>query len=273
MSSMTTFETHSNLEAWLKTRARIQSQNLSVGFVPTMGALHRGHLSLLEKARAENDIAVLSIFVNPTQFDNPEDLKKYPLRLENDLKLAKDAGCHHVLLPTPEEMYADGYKYRMSEADFSKKLCGAHRPGHFDGVLTVVLKLFGLVQPQRAYFGQKDFQQLELIRSMASAFFLKLEVIGLPTVRETDGLAMSSRNLRLNPAERERAPLFPRTLLSSLQQNQTAAQAAQALTRLGFTVDYVEDHELGPPVELRRFGAVHLGAVRLIDNVTQEEKL
>lgn len=267
------FTTHTDLSTWTTARRKIRDKNQSVGFVPTMGALHKGHLSLVEKARAENDVVVLSIFVNPTQFDNPEDLKKYPNRLESDLELAKAAGCDHVLLPNPETMYADNYKYRVVESDFSKKLCGAHRPGHFDGVLTVVAKLFGITQPRRAYFGLKDFQQFELIRSMARALFMDIEVIGLPTVRESDGLAMSSRNLRLSQAERERAPMFARTLLSSLQKNESPAVAVKELTRLGFVVDYVEDHDLGTPPETRRFGAAHLGAIRLIDNVTRKDVL
>jgi len=267
------FITHTDLKSWSETRRKIQKDGMSLGFVPTMGALHQGHLSLLEKARLENDIVVLSIFVNPTQFDNPEDLKKYPNRLTADLELAKSAGCDHVLLPTPESMYADNYKYRVAESTFSKKLCGAHRPGHFDGVLTVVMKLFGLTNPRRAYFGEKDFQQLELIRSMAEAFFMDVEVVGLPTVREKDGLAMSSRNLRLTESERALAPLFARTLLSSLQNNESPELAHAQLTRLGFIVDYVEDHELGTPPRRRRFGAVHVGAIRLIDNVTEKDKL
>ena len=134
----------------------------TVGFVPTMGALHRGHVSLLDRARAECDVVVLSIFVNPTQFNDPGDLAAYPITLDDDLAVAAAAGCDHVLLPDTDQVYPDGYRYQVTERDFSEELCGAHRPGHFDGVLTVVMKLFQIVAPSRAYFGEKDYQQLLL---------------------------------------------------------------------------------------------------------------
>lgn len=229
----------------------------SVGFVPTMGALHEGHGALLRRARAENQHVVLSVFVNPTQFNDPTDLEKYPRTLEADAKLARECGVDYLFLPDASSMYADGYHYKVNEDAFSKLLCGAHRPGHFDGVLTVVLKLFQLVRPDRAYFGEKDFQQLELIRGMVQAFFLDLEIVPVPTVRETDGLALSSRNIRLAPRERELAPSFARILGAS----PTATDARTALEHAGFDVDYVEDRDG------RRFGAVKLGGVRLIDNL------
>ena len=184
----------------------------TVGFVPTMGALHEGHASLIRQSAAENDLTVVSIYVNPTQFNNSDDLKKYPRTWEADLELARRAGAWAVLAPDYDEIYADGYRYRISENDFSKKLCGAHRPGHFDGVLTVVMKLLQIVQPKRAYFGEKDYQQLQLIRDMARTFFLRTEIIGTPTVREQDGLAMSSRNVRLTASGREKAPVIYREL-------------------------------------------------------------
>ena len=143
----------------------------SVGFTPTMGALHDGHGALLKKSASENDLTILSIFVNPTQFNNPDDLKKYPRTWEADLKLAKASGADFVIAPNYDEIYADNYRYKLSESDFSKKLCGAHRPGHFDGVLTVVMKLLQIVRPTRAYFGEKDYQQLKLISDMAQTFF------------------------------------------------------------------------------------------------------
>ena len=260
-------KTHSTLDAWLGERREIAASGKTIGFVPTMGALHEGHLSLLKRARQENDTVLLSIFVNPTQFDNPDDLKKYPVTLEKDLALAKAAGCDHVILPDKAMMYPDDYRYRVSESEFSKQLCGAHRPGHFDGVLTVVLKLFNIAQPTRAYFGEKDFQQLELIRGMAKAFFLNLEIIGCPTLREEDGLAMSSRNLRLTADERIKAPIFARTLRESLKEGASPDEARATLAALGFRVDYVEDHDVGSPSQRRRFGAVFLGSIRLIDNV------
>lgn len=260
--------THSTLDSWLMARRKILSDGKTIGFVPTMGALHEGHLSLLRRARAENDIVLLSIFVNPTQFDNAEDLAKYPVMMEKDLALAKSVGCDHVITPNKTMMYPDDYRYRVSESEFSKVLCGAHRPGHFDGVLSVVLKLFNIAHATRAYFGEKDFQQLELIRGMARAFFLDVDVIGCPTLREKDGLAMSSRNLRLTPEERERAPLFARTLMETLKLDLSPEAGRQKLEQLGFRVDYVEDHTVGAPAMRRRFGAVFLGNVRLIDNVS-----
>lgn len=227
-----------------------------IGFVPTMGALHAGHRALLERAAAENDHVVLSIFVNPTQFDNPADLALYPRTLETDLQLAAGL-AHSVLAPAPEELYPDKYRYRVTEQEFSRELEGAHRPGHFDGVLTVVLKLLNLVQAHRAYFGEKDWQQLRLVRDMAAALFLPTEIVPCPTVRDADGLALSSRNRRLSPAGRTHAALFPRLLAES----PTAGQASAALAAAGFGVDYVAERD-GV-----RLGAVRLENVRLIDNV------
>lgn len=229
----------------------------SVGFVPTMGALHEGHATLLRRSREECEISALSIFVNPTQFNDPQDLMKYPRTLERDLEVARRERVDYVFLPDAPTMYQDGYRYQVIETAFSRELCGAHRPGHFDGVLSVVLKLFHLVKPDRTYFGEKDYQQLELVRGMAAAYFLDLQIVAVPTVREADGLAMSSRNARLSPAERAQATSFPEILRLTLG----AAEAAQLLRAAGFDVDYVEDR-LG-----RRFGAVRLGDVRLIDNV------
>lgn len=247
----------SDLTAWIEERRRLQRAGFSIGFVPTMGALHAGHVSLLEKARAENDITVLSIYVNPTQFDNEDDLAKYPANLDRDLEIAARAGVHHVLLPTYQQIYPDGYRYRVSESEVSSRLCGAHRPGHFDGVLTVVLKLLQIAGCDRAYFGEKDFQQLELVRGMARSFFLDAEIVGCPTVRETDGLAVSSRNLNLSPEARETAPVLARTL----RESPTAEDATARLRAAGFQIDYVED------VGKRRFAAARIGGVRLIDNV------
>ena len=260
-------EVHRDLASWTAFRNTAQLAGKSIGFVPTMGALHEGHLSLIKRARAENDIVFLSIFVNPTQFDKAEDLAKYPMMPEADIKLAESAGCDHVILPNKDIMYPDDYRYRVSESAFSKVLCGAHRPGHFDGVLTVVLKLFNIAGARRSYFGEKDFQQLELIREMARAFFLRTEVIGCPTLREADGLAMSSRNLRLSKEERAKAPQFAKVLRETLHEGKSAAVARERLEGLGFKVDYVEDHVIGTPSQTRRFGAVFLGSVRLIDNL------
>jgi pantoate--beta-alanine ligase len=244
------------LEDWRAHRAAMEKLGQSVGFVPTMGALHAGHRALLEKARTENDRVVLSIFVNPTQFDDPADLERYPRALEADLALAEGL-ADHVLVPEPREMYPDEYRYRMTEYTLSNRLEGAHRPGHFEGVLTVVLKLLNLVRPHRAYFGEKDRQQLELVQGMARALLLPIEIVPCPTVRDPDGVAMSSRNRRLSPAARAQAAAFPRILRHAAD----AAAASAALTAAGFSVDYVEDHD-GV-----RLAAVRLEEIRLIDNV------
>jgi pantoate--beta-alanine ligase len=244
------------LTDWEAQRASMEALGETVGFVPTMGALHAGHRSLLERARSENDRVVLSIFVNPSQFDDPGDLERYPRTLEADLALAEGL-ADHVLVPEPGEMYRDDYRYRMSEYDLSARLEGAQRPGHFDGVLTVVLKLLNIVRPDRAYFGEKDRQQLDLVQGMASALFLPVEIVACPTVRDTDGVALSSRNRRLSPAARVRAAAFPRILRGSAD----AGSAATELAKAGFGVDYVED-QAGV-----RLAAVRIEDIRLIDNV------
>jgi len=241
------------LRAWRKSQGGART----IGFVPTMGALHEGHASLLELSREENDISVLSIYVNPTQFNNSEDLKNYPITWENDLQVATEASVDVIFKPSYSEIYADDYRYKVQENSDSQVLCGAHRPGHFDGVLTVVLKFFQLVQPKRAYFGEKDFQQLRLIQGMARSLFLDLEIVPVPTLREKDGLAMSSRNFRLTPEERKTAP----ALYEILHSVADLTEARSRLEKLNFKVDYIEDHWN------RRFVAAHLGKVRLIDNI------
>ncbi|HEY8266118.1 MAG TPA: pantoate--beta-alanine ligase [Steroidobacteraceae bacterium] len=231
------------------------------GFVPTMGALHEGHLALVRRAKAENARAWASIFVNPSQFNDPGDLARYPRTVEKDLGLLRGAGCDLVFLPRAEEIYGDGYRYRVTESKLSLELEGASRPGHFDGVLTVVLKLLLLTRPERAYFGEKDFQQLQLVEGLVRAFFVDTEIVRCPTVREADGLAMSSRNRLLSPAERARAPALHRLLAQSVAERWLAEDARAALGREGFEVDYVADRDG------RRLAAVRLGPVRLIDNV------
>ena len=234
-----------------------------MGFVPTMGALHSGHESLLRRACAENEFAVLSLFVNPTQFNQSTDFEKYPKTTQADLAMAEAAGVAAVFMPSnAKELYPDDYHYRVMENDFSQALCGEHRPGHFDGVLTVVLKLLQLAKADRAYFGEKDHQQLSLIRGMARAFFLETEIVACPTVRESDGLAMSSRNVRLSEAERRLAPLLYRALTES----RDLEKARTELNGRGFRVDYLEDRALADGTS-RRFIAAFLGEVRLIDNV------
>ncbi len=247
---------HHQLGGWRAERAGGNYAGCSVGFVPTMGALHEGHRALLARARAENQRVVLSIFVNPAQFNDPKDLEQYPRTLEADLALAGGL-VDDVIVPEAGELYPDQYRYRVTEDHMSRELEGAHRPGHFDGVLTVVLKLLNLVQPQRAYFGEKDWQQLQLVRGMAEALLLPVEIISCETVRDIDGLALSSRNRRLSPAARRRAARFPQVLRSEA----VAADAATRLRVAGFEVDYVEDRA-GV-----RLGAVRFEGVRLIDNV------
>ncbi len=243
---------------WRKFRASSRAAGRSIGLVPTMGALHAGHMSLVEAARRDSDVVLVSIFVNPTQFDEAHDYEKYPRPLDKDQGMLEAAGVDVVLVPTVAEMYPDGMHYIVQEDALSRELCGAHRPGHFDGVLTVVMKLLQMAGADRAYFGEKDFQQLQLIRGLTAAFFIETEIVGCPTVREPDGLAMSSRNARLTPSERERATQFPAILKSA-----TSTEAAQQqLLACGFEVDYIEDREG------RRLGAVRLGSTRLIDNVT-----
>lgn len=231
------------------------------GFVPTMGALHEAHLALVRRAKSENARAWASIFVNPAQFNDPGDLAHYPRTLEEDLELLRGAGCDLVFLPRADEIYGDGYRYRVTENEQSLELEGATRPGHFDGVLTVVLKLLMLTRPERAYFGEKDFQQLELVEGLVRAFFVDTAIVRCPTVRDADGLAMSSRNRLLSPAERARAPALHRVLARSVAEHWPAEDARAALGREGFEVDYVADRDG------RRLAAVRLGPVRLIDNV------
>lgn len=249
-----------DIPAWRQERLAQIRGGVTLGFVPTMGALHEGHLSLVERSRAENDGTLVSIFVNPTQFDDPKDLDGYPRTLEADLDLLRQAGTEYVFLPRAEHLYADGYRYRVKETGWSLELEGAERPGHFEGMLTVVLKLLQIAGAERAYFGEKDWQQLTLVQGMASAFYLPTAIVGCATVRESDGLAFSSRNRRLSPADRPKAPQLYRTLAAAA----SADEAARLLREAGFEVDYVHDRDR------RRLAAVRLGRVRLIDNVALE---
>ncbi|MGH7944260.1 MAG: pantoate--beta-alanine ligase [Opitutaceae bacterium] len=241
---------------WRSLRASAEWAGQSVGLVPTMGALHAGHISLLQRARAENQRVVLSIFVNPTQFNEPTDLANYPRTLDTDLEVARSY-ADAVITPSVEEFYHDQFRFRVTESELSRRWEGVHRPGHFDGVLTIVLKLLNVVQPHRAYFGEKDWQQLQLVRGMVAALFLPVEILACPTVREPDGLALSSRNRRLSQLGRAHAVDFPQALRTA----RDAASAAANLKMRGFEVDYVDDFE-GV-----RLGAVRIDGVRLIDNV------
>lgn len=232
-------------------------KDVTVGFVPTMGALHQGHISLVKKAQLENDIVVVSIYLNATQFDNKDDLKNYPSTIEDDISILDKMDIDYLFIPNYENIYPDNFVFQVEEKSFSKKLCGESREGHFTGMLTVVLKLLNIVNPRRAYFGEKDRQQLLLIQGMVDAFFMNVEIIGVPTVRDNNGLAMSSRNIRLSPNGRNSAILFP-VLLKS---NKSDSEIIDELNNSGFITDYVET------IDGIRYGAVFIDNVRLIDNV------
>ena len=242
--------------------ARVRARG-TVGLVPTMGALHEGHLSLLRAARAENETVVMSLFVNPTQFGTEGDLFSYPRDEERDLTLAREAGVDVVFAPSVDEMYPAGFQTWVEVTELGSMLEGAFRPGHFRGVATVVLKLLEIVRPHRAYLGQKDAQQVEVVRRMIRDLALDVELRVLPTVRDADGLAYSSRNALLSPEERERALALSRALAT---RDRDAALAALERTS-GLEVDYVEVADFDPPVLA---GAVRVGATRLIDNVPLE---
>ena len=240
---------------WLDRRRALTGQ--TIGFVPTMGALHRGHASLVERCRRENQVVVVSIFVNPSQFNDPKDLERYPRTSENDLAMLETLGTDEVFAPNVSELYPHGYRFRVEEESITKVMEGAHRPGFFQGVMTIVLKLLNLVRPDRAYFGEKDYQQLKVITDMVKDFFIPTEIIPCQTVREESGLAESSRNMLLSSAARHNAACIFRALSSADSPNDAKA----VLESEGFTVDYVEEH-WG-----RRFAAASIDGVRLIDNV------
>jgi pantoate--beta-alanine ligase len=235
----------------------LKRKGKTLGFIPTMGALHEGHASLFHKSREQMQVTCVSVFVNPTQFNDPNDFAKYPNTLEHDRQLCLNHGVDIFFSPSKSDIYPDDYNYSISERSFSLQLCGAHRPGHFDGVLTVVMKLLQIVNPDQAFFGEKDYQQLMLIRGLAEAFFLRCQIVSAPTVREKDGLAMSSRNSRLSSEQRLLAPEIYR----SLKEEKTLAAVESRLQKKGFKVEYAEEKEG------RRFIAAFLGEVRLIDNV------
>jgi pantoate--beta-alanine ligase len=227
-----------------------------IGLVPTMGAFHDGHLALLSAARAENDVVVASLFVNPAQFADGEDLETYPRDEERDTRLAEEAGVDVLFAPSAEELYPPGFDTWVEVERLGSILEGEHRPGHFRGVATVCLKLFNLVHPRRAYFGQKDAQQVAVVRRMVRDLAVPVEIRVVPTVRDAEGLALSSRNAYLSPEERERALALPRAL---------AARDRSLLD--GLEVDYFEEADFEPRVLA---AAVHVGSTRLIDNVVLE---
>jgi pantoate--beta-alanine ligase len=228
----------------------------SIGLVPTMGAFHEGHLSLFRAARAENDAVVASLFVNPAQFGPGDDLARYPRDEERDAGLAAEAGVDVLFVPAAEEIYPPGFQTWVEVEELGAILEGEHRPGHFRGVATVCLKLFNLVRPDRAYFGQKDAQQAAVVRRMVGDLALDVEIRVCPTVRDEDGLALSSRNAYLSPAERDAALALPRAL-----------RARDRSLLNGLEVDYFEEADFEPRVLA---AAVRVGGTRLIDNVVLE---
>ena len=253
------------------------------GFVPTMGALHQGHLSLIEIARKENDLTICSIFVNPTQFNNPEDFKLYPITIEKDLEQLLVSGCDVLFMPSVAEMYPPEYLQKHYElGEIENILEGYYRPGHFQGVCQIVDRMLNIVQPDNLYMGQKDFQQCMVIRKLLQ-LMRKEDEINLkivPTARENDGLAMSSRNLRLNPEQRQLAPFIYKELNSIKQQlhgksfNELKADAKEHLTQKGFKVDYVEIANVNDLSEATKDSgqlvalvAASIANIRLIDNL------
>ena len=227
-----------------------------IGLVPTMGAFHEGHLSLFRAAREENELVVASLFLNPAQFAEGEDLGAYPRDEEQDARLAEEAGVDVLFVPSAEEIYPPGFETWVEVEHLGARLEGEHRPGHFRGVATICLKLFNLVRPRRAYFGQKDAQQVAVVRRMVHDLAVPVEIRVLPTVRDEDGLALSSRNAYLSPEERERALSLRRAL-----------EARDRSLLDGLEVDYFEEADFEPRVQA---AAVRVGKTRLIDNVVLE---
>jgi pantoate--beta-alanine ligase len=256
---------------------------ISIGFVPTMGALHEGHLALMRRAKDENDLLAVSIFVNPIQFNNQEDLKKYPRTLEQDSIMLESVGCDLLFVPDTLEMYPEPVTDQYEFGKLSEVMEGASRPGHFNGVAIVVRKLFEIVEPDKAYFGEKDFQQLAIIQQLVKMIPLPVEIVPCPIIREMDGLAMSSRNLRLSENERFIAPLIYQTLIKAVKLNTLLSPEElkkwitdKFKSHPEFKIDYIEiaEDQLLQPVahwndanSVYIFVAIFLGNVRLIDNM------
>jgi pantoate--beta-alanine ligase len=284
---MLVFKKVADLQRW---RARMRAEGQQIGFAPTMGALHDGHLELLRMAQRDGCRAVASIFVNPTQFNDPKDLEKYPRTPEKDTALLLSAGCAALFMPPVEEVYPPGSNVRIS-LDFNaldKVMEGKFRPGHFEGMATVVHRLLDIVQPERLYMGQKDFQQLSIVRDMIRQLALPVELVMCPTVREPDGLAMSSRNVRLTAEMRAAAPAIYRALESAktaLEQGRTVAgiqaEATKMLSEAGLRPEYFELVDGLTLLPIERWGdrdfivacaAAFAGEVRLIDNLVLKGK-
>jgi len=278
-----TLETVNSVEALRKAVRNAKAHGLSVGFVPTMGNLHAGHMSLVTTAAKQCDFVIASIFVNPLQFNDKNDLARYPRTLEQDQALLEQHGCRLLFAPTVEEMYPNGQESQsiVSVPDVSLGLCGGSRPGHFDGVATVVTKLFNMVQADKAFFGEKDFQQLAVIRRMVADLCTPIEVIGVATERNEQGLALSSRNGYLTEEELAIAPGIYQTLqevAEAIQQGNaiqpTLEQGKERLVNRGFKVDYLElcnaqtlKSATSEDTQLVVLAAAFLGKARLIDNL------
>jgi pantoate--beta-alanine ligase len=279
---MKVFSTHTEMTAHLTEQ---KQPNQQIGFVPTMGALHKGHLSLLAKAKEENNLTICSIFVNPTQFNNAADLEKYPRNNGKDLAMLENAGCDIVYLPTVDDVYPEGPKSESFDfGNLDQVMEGKYRPGHFQGMATVVKRLFQLTQPNSAYFGEKDYQQLIIIKKLVALENLKINIVGCPIERELDGLAMSSRNERLTPQQRHAAPAiiealnFIREVVDSKSLLKAKAKAIELINcHPALAVEYLEiaDADSLSPIKdwkeakhARAFAAVYAGEVRLIDNIS-----
>jgi len=231
----------------------------SIGLVATMGCLHEGHAALVKESIAANKITILSIFVNPTQFNNANDLKNYPKPIDEDLKIARKLGVDIVFMPQPEELYPNKYHFKITATDPLTTYCeGVSRPGHYEGVLSIIMKLLNLIRPKKAYFGEKDFQQYTLIKRMAQSFFIDTEIVLCATIREPSGLALSSRNARLNTEQKERAVFFAKTI----QGNLTIEKMKHQLKTHDIQIDYIELHDN------RLYAAVIIDDIRLIDTFT-----
>ncbi|EPF75071.1 pantothenate synthetase [Acinetobacter gyllenbergii] len=274
-------KTETTIQGLTASLAPARSSKKLIGFVPTMGNLHEGHLTLVREAKKLCDVVVVSIFVNPIQFGAGEDFDSYPRTLEQDSRLLADVGCDIIFAPTVEQMYGTQPRLtNISVGQITDDLCGKSRPGHFDGVAVVVTKLFNIVQPDFAFFGQKDYQQLAVIRQLVQDLNMSLEVIGVPIVRAEDGLALSSRNGYLTEQQRTVAPTIYQLLKQAEQQlhegqalSQVLANISAQLTQAGFVVDYVEARQTNlQPIQqfdqnLVLFIAAKLGSTRLIDNL------
>ncbi|MDR0546796.1 MAG: pantoate--beta-alanine ligase [Dysgonamonadaceae bacterium] len=277
---MNIIHTIAELQAALATE---KQQNKSIGFVPTMGALHRGHIALVEQSVAENDVSVVSIFVNPTQFNDPNDLQKYPRTLQADCALLKPAGNQYVFAPSVEEIYPEPDTRQFGFGALETVMEGRFRPGHFNGVAQVVSRLFDIVKPGRAYFGEKDFQQLAIIRALVKQLHLPVEIIPHPIVREPDGLAMSSRNTRLSPEQRKNAVAISQTLFAGKEKKNrlpVAEVKREVIEKInavpGLQVEYFDLVDGVSLQSIEKWSdsdyivgcvAVFAGEVRLIDNV------